>query len=519
MDLYRPLSLDTEVDVCVIGGGITGLTTAFLLSRRGKKVVLLEADRIGAGTTGASSAHLDPLSDNYLQTLARKYGQVTAKRVVESGIDAIQFIENFTFECQVDCDFKRVPGWLFTERESDLELLQHEASVAQSIGLKAEMVDRPRQPFASLAGLKFDVQARFNPLKYIYGLADAARAYGCRIYENSRVTRVDHGSTTTIHTHDAKVRAKEVVMATHIPFGRILSVQTRVFPYRSYILTFKAKEDIGEDLYWDTMSPYHYIRQVTDSRGRWIILGGADHKVGQKEKPGLSYEHLLTYAKKHFTIKAPRWQWSAQYYPSSDDLPYIGRAPFNRHLFIATGYSGNGLTFGTIAGHLIADEIMGRRSPWRDLYTPMRLQAMASAKSFFKENLNVAEHFIMDRWGVKDSSVFSGVEKGEGKIVQVEGGKYAVYRDERNELYILSPVCTHAKCIVHWNSSEKSWDCPCHGGRYRGTGEVIMGPPTKDLQRILLTPASQMEKVQGRIRWSLFPPPDSDMNPSPSPNV
>ena len=276
------------------------------------------------------------------------------------------------------------------------------------------------------------------------------------------------------------------MLATHTPVGLRPVIQAKVAAYRSYIIGVRVKDIIEDALYWDMDEPYHYMRLAEDEKGPLLLIGGEDHKTGEGRRTQTHFDALIDYARQRYDVSEVDYQWSSQLYEPADGLPYIGKSALEPNVYIATGYSGEGLTCGTIAGQLIADDLLGKPNRWAKLYNPNRIKPLASAASMISENTDAAMHFIGDRLKFPAAYSFQEIAPGEGKLTEVDGRKLAVYRDEQNDVHVLSPVCTHAKCIVNWNQAEKSWDCPCHGGRFTPNGDVIEGPPTVGLEKIQL---------------------------------
>ena len=477
-------NLDTEV--VVIGGGITGLSTASKLTEAGRKVILLEASRIGNGTTGFSSCHLTTDIDEEYRNIASDFDEETMKLVADSRKAGIDFIEEFSKSKNIPCDFQRVPGYWYTEMVEDISKLKEEYEFASQAGLDVSLTEEMELPFGVKKALRFENQAQFNAQKYLDGMAAYLRAKGCQIYENSLVNHVEEKDDYFwVRTSSATVKAKNLVMATHIPiFFNLL--QTMNAPYRSYMLAVKLKTgDYPHGLFWDTAEPYHYLRAYETGENKYLVVGGEDHKTGHEENSEKCFDALEKYVRDRFDVDEISYRWSAQYYEPVDGLPYIGRSPFSKKAYLATGFSGDGLVYGTVAGMIIADLICGKENKWHPVFDSTRFTPSASAFDFIKENSDVVKHFVIDRIKA-DTEELSEVKEGEGKIVKVDGHKIAAARDESGQLHVCSPVCPHMGCFVKWNNSEKSWDCPCHGSRFSLKGEVIYGPAVKALSKITL---------------------------------
>lgn len=482
---FSPLQDHILADVVIVGAGITGLTTATLLQQAGYDVVVLDAHPVAYGVTGFNSGHLTSmLLDMKFKNIIASFGE-DATRAVALGLDeAIGLIERQVRDYRIDCDFKRVSGYLYAEKMTQINALQEEYEAASKAGLQVNRTFKVPLPFPVEEGVEVASQAVFNPLKYVQALALNFVERGGRIFENSRVTSVDHDAKAnrmTVKTDSGSVTAPDAVLATHTPIGFRPALQTRLEPMRSYIIGIRAEETIGDSICWDMDEPYHYIRLAYDEQGPLIIVGGEDHKTGEQVNTESRFRNLEQYARERFHVKSVDYQWSAQFYDPADGLPYIGKMS---DVYVATGFSGEGLTFGTLAGRIIADQIQGLHNDCSDILNPSRTKPLAALGGFLSENIGTMAHFVGDRFKKTAYTNPAQVPLGEGAIVTVEGKKVAVYHGEEGILHCMSPVCTHMNCIVNWNSAEKSWDCPCHGGRFDATGKVLNGPPVTDLQPV-----------------------------------
>jgi glycine/D-amino acid oxidase-like deaminating enzyme/nitrite reductase/ring-hydroxylating ferredoxin subunit len=477
---YRALERDIEADVAIIGGGITGLTAARHLKENGRRVVVLESGIIGGGTTGYTTAHLDMTTDDPLPQMVSDFGEEKAAAVISASRLAIDQIEAWCREFG-DCEFARVPSYEYTERDDGLEPLHEQFRVAQRLGIPASFTQTVPLPFPCLSAMRVEGQGRMHAMRYLNRLAASVAGDGCEIFENTMAKPPDDGEPCTVETHGGKVRAKEVFVATHSPFLGISQLDTRVYAYQSYVIAVRVEEEIADALFWDNDKPYHYIRRASPADPDLILIGGADHKTGQGGDERQSFDQLEQYAHERFSVRTVEHRWSAEYFVPADGLPHIGKVPATRHLWISTGYDGTGITLGTVGGRLVADLILGRDNRLADIVRPGRLTLLASADEFVTENLDVARRFIGDRFGSERIDSLEQIGAGTGHIVTIGGKQVAAYRDPSGKLFTLSPVCTHAGCIVQWNDAERTWDCPCHGGRYAATGQRVYGPPPRDL--------------------------------------
>ncbi len=479
------LAGDLTVDVAVVGAGITGLTTALLLTRAGRSVAVLEADRIGAGTTGGTSAHVTQVLDHRYKDLASKFGADGARQVATSTGTALAQIAALVAEEAIDCDFARVPGYLYAESEKDVDQIDEELEGACRAGVAAERAADLPLPFPVAAAVRFPQQARFHPTAYLAGLAAAVQKRGGRIFEGTRAVGTEGGERCRVETAHGTVTAGSVVLATHTPAGFNV-LQTELEPMRSYVLAARLADgrEVPDGLFWDTADPYHYTRRQPDPAGDLLIVGGADHPTGHQDDTAACYRDLERYVRERWPVAAIEHRWSSQFYEPVDGLPFIGESPLGQNVLVATGYSGTGLVLATLAAMLLSDAIAGRENPWADLYRTTRFKPLAGGPKLVSLSLGVARRFVGDRLAAPRLEDLSQVAAGEGGVFEVDGDKVAVSRDAGGEVRAVSAVCTHAGCIVHWNTAVQTWDCPCHGGRFTPRGEVIEGPPVKGLETV-----------------------------------
>jgi glycine/D-amino acid oxidase-like deaminating enzyme/nitrite reductase/ring-hydroxylating ferredoxin subunit len=481
-----PLTADVSADVCVVGAGIAGLTTAYLLGREGKKVVVLDDGAVGSGETGRTTAHLTSALDDRYSDLEKLHGERGARLAAQSHSAAVDRIEAIVGAERVDCDFERLDGYLFVPAGQSTELLDLELEAARRAGLTT--VERvPRAPLVSFDTgpcLRFPRQAQFHPLKYLAALVRAVERDGGRVHTGTHATGFEGGRAACVSTEaGAVVSAQAIVVATNTPVNDRVAIHTKQFPYRTYVVALRVpRGTVPRALYWDTEVPYHYVRlQALDHEDEALIVGGEDHHTGQADDADERWGRLERWTRERFpSAREVEYRWSGQVMEPVDSLAFIGPNPGDEpNVFIATGDSGNGITHGTIAGILITDLILGHPNPWATLYSPSRVTLRAAGR-FAKENLAAIAHYA--GWA-KRSEVTSPEEitRGSGAVINRGLQKVALFRDEAGVLHERSAVCTHLGCIVEWNSGEKTWDCPCHGSRYDPYGRVVNGPALHDL--------------------------------------
>jgi glycine/D-amino acid oxidase-like deaminating enzyme/nitrite reductase/ring-hydroxylating ferredoxin subunit len=486
---HRPaLDKNMDVDVCIIGGGIAGLSTAYELTRRGKAVVVVERRALAAGQTACTTAHLASAIDDRFAEIERIHGLDAARLASESHMAAITRIETNVRVENIDCDFRRLDGYLFVPAGKPTKIIEDELHTCERAGIDVEWrVKAPLAEYSTGPCLRFPRQGQFHPLKYLAGLSRAIEKHGGILFEKTAVQDISHGRRPRVRTSTGhEVTADAVVVATNTPISNVVVIHTKQAPYMTYVIgVVTPRGAVVPALYWDTEDPYHYVRlQPLDDGTELLIVGGEDHKTGQAHDQDERFARLEAWAREHFPqIQQVKYHWAGQVMETSDGLAFIGRNPLaGDNIYIATGDSGMGMTHGTIAGMLLADLITGTDNPWAGLYDPRR-RPVRAAGEYIAENLNVAGQYMS--WLTPgDVSSVDDIPRGEGAVIRHGLSKLAVYRDEEGTLHERSAACTHLGCIVSWNGADKTWDCPCHGTRFDKLGAVLNGPAVADLAKI-----------------------------------
>lgn len=483
-------STKMEADVCVIGAGIAGLTTAYLAAKAGRSVAVFDEGPIASGQTGRTSAHLASAIDDRFVEIERLHGRDGSRLAYESHAAAIDAIERISREEKIDCEFERLDAFLSSVPGDPPDLLDKELEAAKRAGLAdVEMVERGG--LDQNRCIRFGNQARFHPLLYMAGLANAIKRMGGHIYVGRRVMDVQGADPKTKKPARVKLQgmrktfaAQHIVVATNTPapINDWFGIYTKQSSYRTYMVGAEVPlGSVADALYWDTGDPYHYVRleRSKDGRSDVLLIGGEDHKTGQFPQSAAPFTALETFGRLHFPMMGEvRYRWSGQVQEPADGLAFIGRALTDKEeVFVATGDSGMGLTHGTIAGLLINDLISGKPNPWEKLYDPSRKMMNSE---FVTENVNVVKQYVDFVTPGQINSV-EEVPRGEGAVMRDGLSKIAVYRDPQGRVHKCSAVCTHLQCIVQWNAIEHTWDCPCHGSRFDPRGHVIIGPAIEDL--------------------------------------
>ncbi len=487
MPKFSKLYEDLYVDVCVIGGGIGGLTTAYLLMKEGKKVAVLESFELASGQTGKTTAHFSNALDARYFELEKYHGQSGAKLAAESHTAAINTVEKIIKELNTDCDFERIDGYLFSQGDVREVVLQKELEAAHRSGLNVQFVKTsPITTFDTGPCLKFVNQAQLDPIKYLSSITKAFVDGGGQIYTHTQVIEVNTGAIAEVKTSDGfRVRSDSLVVATNTPINDLFAIHTKQAAFRTYVIGFKIpKGGVPKGLYWDTLEPYHYVRVDSGETEDTLIVGGEDHKTGQEDHPELCFTHLEKWARERFkNIIGIGYRWSGQVMKPVDGLAFLGHNPLDReNIYVITGDSGNGMTHCTIGALLITDQIMNRKNAWEALYNPSRISLRATAE-FLKQNSNVAAQY-RDWFSSAPKPDVHALRRGEGIVFRDGLRMIATYKNTTGAIEFMSAACTHLGGVVHWNSVEKSWDCPCHGARYSCHGKVIEGPATQDLAQL-----------------------------------
>jgi glycine/D-amino acid oxidase-like deaminating enzyme/nitrite reductase/ring-hydroxylating ferredoxin subunit len=490
---YPPLDRSLEVDAVVVGAGITGITAAYLLKQAGCTVALLERNRVGGIDTSCTSAHVTAVTDQDLRSLVSTWGRDHARAVWDAGFAAINQIATLVEQLDISCDFSWVPGFRHSPFDAPGEVaeearlaLVEEAVLAEGLGFDVSMLDRT--PLMNTPGWRIEDQALFHPRKYLRALLEAIPGHGSIVCERSEVEFTKESETCHVGPHG--VRAGHVVLATHTPLvGRSTQaaaavLQSRLAYYTSYVAAATVPQGhVLPGCYWDTSSPYRYVRADYASGTLRLIAGGEDHRTGQAEGDTTA---MFTALERWIAALAPgstvTHRWSGQVIESSDGLPLIGFVG-NRQ-FIATGFAGNGMTFGTLAAMMARDAITSGTNPWSELFGPDRSVLAHKPWDYVRQNAAYPYYLVRDRLVGAERRSLSAVRRGEGQLVEVDGEIVAAFRDERGTLTPLSSTCTHMGCRVQWNAADRTWDCPCHGSRFTTAGDVLAGPAESPLTRL-----------------------------------
>ncbi len=487
---FPKLADDLQVDVVVVGAGLTGLTAAYLLTKAGKSVAVLERGRCADIDTGHTTAHLTMVTDTRLSELVKSFGTDHAQAVWDAGLAALGQIDDIVREQDIDCGFEWVPGYLHSPRDParphDEVDFEAEARLAAELGFDARFI--ADSPLVGGPGIRFSDQARFHPRMYLAALARAVVAAGGHIHEHSEAAEFTD-APLTVKANGHTVRCGDVVIATHNPVMGLLNMasatlfKTKLALYTSYVIAARVpKGRVPDALFWDTGDPYDYIRLEPGHTHDVVIYGGEDHKTGQVKDTNRCFDAV----ERRLLSLAPgaeiTHRWSGQVIQTPDGLPYLGRN--TEHQYAATGAAGNGMTFGTLGAMVAADEILGYTNPWSELFDTGRRKIRGGAWNYVSENKDYPYYMIRDRFAGPEGRSVREVKRGEGKILDLDGQRVAAYRADDGSTVLRSATCTHMGCEVAWNTAERTWDCPCHGSRFAPGGQVLAGPAESPLSEV-----------------------------------
>ena len=482
---FPPLEQEVKTDVCVVGGGIAGMTTAYLLTGAGCATVLLEAGRIGYGVTGHTTAKVTSQHQLYYDRLIKALGKERAQAYADANQSAVDWVERAQNTEGIDCGFTRLPAYVFAEKDGEIKDLEKEQKAYETLGLPGEVTTDTGLPFTVPGALRMDNQAQFHPIKYLYGLADAARRKGLTIYEGTQVMMLERiDDMWKVRTSAGNLWAKYVVLASHFPFiDKPGLYYLRLHQEKSYAITLRDAEANLPGMYINAKGPGRSLRMHADEKGPLVLLVGAGHRTGREDSALRHYDILRQWAGEIYPKGIIEHHWSAQDIYTLDRLPCIGSlARQTPDVYVATGFHKWGMSNGTAAGIILSDMIVKGEHPWAEAFSPQRFTPAAGTGGLLKQGAVVTISFAGDRMVLpEDNPPFP--EPGDAAVIRTAGRLIGIYRDEEGHLHGVNPKCTHLHCIVQWNNAEETWDCPCHGSRFDMDGHVVEGPAVLPLER------------------------------------
>lgn len=479
---FQTLTEDIQVEVAIIGGGIAGILTGYMLSKQGIRVAILEADRILRGTTGHTTAKVTSQHGLIYSKIKSQFNMEMARQYADANQTAIRNLAEIAETNGIACDFVQQDAYVYTQQADYIEKIKEEVEVAKELGIKASFVEKLPIGIPIKGAVRFENQAQFHPRKFLIPLADKIITNGSKIYEQTRVVRLEDDEHTLLTEQGSKVTADKIIIASHYPcINKPGFYFTRVHTERSYVVAIRTKENYPGGMYINAEEPTRSLRSQQTETGELILVGGENHKTGQGNDTRLHYESLVDYAYAHFAVEDIPFRWSTQDCMTLDSLPYVG--PFtvhSPHIYVATGFGKWGMTNSMASAMILRDLIVDGKSPWQDVYSPSRKTSLQSIGTFIAENANVAKELIAGKLTLPASN--GELQRGEGKVIDYKGKRAGAFLDQQGKLHVVDTTCTHMGCELQWNAAETSWDCPCHGSRFSYTGDVVEGPAVRPLR-------------------------------------
>ncbi|MFP4315010.1 MAG: FAD-dependent oxidoreductase [Desulfovibrionales bacterium] len=480
---FPPLGGDRSVDVAVVGAGLTGLNTAFYLARAGAKVLVLDANSVAAGVSGHSSAKITSQHGLIYTHLVSTFGHEHAELYARANQTGMARYEEIIRELGIECDLEQKDAVTYSSRASDVSALENEVSTARKLGLPARFSTDVDLPFPVAGAIVFSGQGQFHPRKYLLGLIKELLTRDVTIVEQTRALEVSGGSSPTVRTDQGTITAKQVILASHSPGDYSVLLYPRMKPKRSYVLGVETAGDLPSSMYYSTEEPFHSLRTHPFEGKRILLVGGQNHQTGHHGSSLDRYQALERYAREFFRVERVRYSWSTQDQLTMDRVPYIGKVPVTRNVFLATGFGGWGIAHAMVAGMLLSDLVLGKLNDWKMLYDPGRVDFSGMGEAA-RQNVHFLTHVVKDHLPSSQQIDPSRLEAGQGETGKIGRHKVALSRDLQGDVHAVSPICTHMGCAVNWNDGELSWDCPCHGSRFDQQGRVLNGPAVEDLEGI-----------------------------------
>ncbi|WP_100331074.1 FAD-dependent oxidoreductase [Bacillus xiapuensis] len=471
-------------DTVIVGGGITGIVSAYLLTKAGKKVVLLESTKLVNGTTGHTTAKVTSQHNLIYDQLIQTIGEQQARLYYEANQEALQWVRRVIQENKIDCDWEDETAFVYTNADKETETVKNEAESYKQLGIAGSLTDTMpwKTPFKEAVSM--EGQGQFHPLKFLSPLIQYITENGGEIYESTVAKDIEKGDRQTVITKDgAKAIGDHIVIASHFPFYDDGFYFAKMHAQRSYVIAIKPKTAFPGGMYITAETPTRSVRSARLHGEEVLLIGGEGHKTGKKQGTEENYQALINFAEKEFGIEQLLHSWSAQDLVTLDNIPYIGRLRKDENIYVATGFKKWGMTSSIVSALLLSDLILNKQNRYAELFSPERFTADPSIRNFVKQNSDVAGTFIkgkLDRLFREQEAL----PPNKGVVINWEGKRAGAFKEEDGTVHIVDTTCTHLGCECEWNEAERTWDCPCHGSRFAVTGEVVEGPAIEPLRKI-----------------------------------
>nr|WP_082707578.1 FAD-dependent oxidoreductase [Planococcus kocurii] len=487
---YPALQENESTDIAVVGGGMVGIISAYLLAKAGRKVTLIEAGKLVDGVTGRTTAKITAQHGLYYDSLINIVGQEQAKLYYQANMEGLKFIEGTAHELDIDCDFSHHNAFVYAHTAAGAKLIEKEAEAYRQLGIDGELAKEEAElPFPITEAVVMRNQAQFHPVKFLAGLVKEIERLGGKIYEQTRAMKILSKNDPVIQTENlSHLSCNKVIVASHYPFNDFDGLYfSRLSVNRSYAIAAKVSGNVPNDMYISGDLPSRSLRYATDENGeKLLLIGGDGHTTGKSSSQTMEHYHNLEkFGDEHFGIQEIPYRWSSQDMTTLDKIPYIGTITAGYdNILVATGFHKWGMSNGALAGMMLSDQVLGIENRYAALFSPTRTKVKTEdAKNFAKDNASVAKALVTGKLK-RPSRKVEDLGKDEGALVKVGKKKAGGYRDEFGQVHLVDTACTHMGCDVAWNDAERSWDCPCHGSRFSYTGDVLNGPAVKPLKKI-----------------------------------
>lgn len=485
---FKSLDSDISSDVCIVGGGLTGLTTAYYLSKAGYSVSLIEKDSLMSKTSGHTTAKITSQHGLFYKNLVDSQGKDFALKYLKANEDAIKNIENIINKENIECDFERKSAFVFTENERDVVKIKEEVDTVANLGVvKCNFVDNIKLNLNVKGAIEFKNQAQFNPIKYTNGLIKSIIDNNSLIFENTNFIDYEKKDDEFIVFTDTnhKIKSKYLVLATRYPIVNFPGFYfLKMYQELSYVIAIKPTENFNfNGMYINSETPTISIKTANYNGEDIIFVGGYNSKTGTNTDLSNKYNELKKKAHEIFGDFEVLYEWDTEDSISLDKIPYIGEfSSLTSNLFLATGYDKWGMTTSNVASNIISDKILGNINEYEDIFKATRLEPIKNKDELTNMIKQSFQSLVVDKFKTPED-IINDVKNDEGKIIIYNNEKLGVYKDLDGKLYAIKPVCTHLGCELSWNNLNKTWDCPCHGSRFEYTGKCIYSPAIRDLER------------------------------------
>ncbi len=489
---FDKLNEDIDVDVCIVGGGLTGITTAYYLSKQGYKIALIEKNTLLSKTSGHTTAKITSQHGILYKYLLDSQSREFALKYLKANEEAIDNIKKIIESENIECNFERKNAYVFTEDINEVQKIKDEVDTVKKLGIvECDLVNKIDLNLNIKTAIEYKNQAQFNPVKYADGLIKTIINNNGMIFENTKFEdcKKDNDEFKIITNTKNSIKSKYLVLTTRYPVINFPGYYfLKMYQEMSYVIAIKPKNNINiNGMYINSEKPTISIKSAKYNGGDIILIGGYGNKTGENIDLRFKYEELRKKAMQIFGEFETLYEWNTEDCISLDKIPYIGDfSSLKNNIFVATGFEKWGMTNSNIAANIITDKINKKQNEYEEIFKATRLEPIKNREELKNMVKQSFKSLVIDKFkGAKD--IIDNVKNDEGKIVMLGNEKIGVYKDPAGNIYAIKPVCTHLGCELTWNDLNKTWDCPCHGSRFEYNGKSIYSPSIKDLEKYNLT--------------------------------